>query len=219
MTFDYKSYSLNQLKDWVHDAISSGDVTASEVYNAITSVVDESIDYHAQNLSNLQELHSLLNGKNDKEQYDAVMSEREYYEPTMPPWGHSDMEALRYTEEELNAMCDAAEAEEKKEEYAKSRLQDDYKRMQKVATMNYKEAIAAGWTMTDDGFWMPPQKDERVKKWILPVELSYVDGEEDYLLSLPTDLLESVDWKEGDQLEWIPQEDNSYILKKVNHEK
>lgn len=28
----------------------------------------------------------------------------------MPPWGHSDMEALKYTEEELNAMCDAAEA-------------------------------------------------------------------------------------------------------------
>ena len=27
----------------------------------------------------------------------------------MPPWGHSDMEALRYSEEELNAMCDAAE--------------------------------------------------------------------------------------------------------------
>lgn len=26
----------------------------------------------------------------------------------MPPWGHSDMEALRYTEEELNAMCDKA---------------------------------------------------------------------------------------------------------------
>lgn len=29
-------------------------------------------------------------------------------EDCMPPWGHSDMEALRYTEEELNAMCDEA---------------------------------------------------------------------------------------------------------------
>ena len=33
----------------------------------------------------------------------------------MPPWGHSDMEALRYTEDEINAMCDAAEAEEKEQ--------------------------------------------------------------------------------------------------------
>jgi len=27
----------------------------------------------------------------------------------MPPWGHSDMEAMKYTDEELDAMCDAAE--------------------------------------------------------------------------------------------------------------
>jgi hypothetical protein len=27
----------------------------------------------------------------------------------MPPWGHSDMEALKYTDEELDAMCKAAE--------------------------------------------------------------------------------------------------------------
>jgi len=31
----------------------------------------------------------------------------------MPPWGHSDMEALQYTEDEINAMCDAAEEAEK----------------------------------------------------------------------------------------------------------
>jgi bifunctional DNA-binding transcriptional regulator/antitoxin component of YhaV-PrlF toxin-antitoxin module len=31
----------------------------------------------------------------------------------MPPWGHSDMEALKYTEEELNAMCDAATSAKK----------------------------------------------------------------------------------------------------------
>ena len=28
---------------------------------------------------------------------------------SMPPWGHSDMEALKYTDEELDAMCEAAE--------------------------------------------------------------------------------------------------------------
>ena len=42
----------------------------------------------------------------------------EYKEPKiediMPPWGHSDMEALQYTEEELNAMCDAAQKQQNK---------------------------------------------------------------------------------------------------------
>ena len=31
----------------------------------------------------------------------------------MRPWGHSDMEALQYTEAEMNAMCDAAKAKDK----------------------------------------------------------------------------------------------------------
>jgi bifunctional DNA-binding transcriptional regulator/antitoxin component of YhaV-PrlF toxin-antitoxin module len=30
----------------------------------------------------------------ESDAYDAVIREREYYEPSMPPWGHSDMEAL-----------------------------------------------------------------------------------------------------------------------------
>ena len=37
----------------------------------------------------------------------------EKVEDIMPSWGHSDMEALRYSEEELNAMCDAAEKKNK----------------------------------------------------------------------------------------------------------
>ena len=31
----------------------------------------------------------------------------------MPPWGHSDMEALRYTDKEMDAMCDNAAKEDK----------------------------------------------------------------------------------------------------------
>lgn len=58
----------------------------------------------------------------------------------MPPWGHSDMEALRYTDEELNAMCDAAE---------------------KVPT--YDDMIASGHEMTADGFWIPKEINETIK--------------------------------------------------------
>jgi len=35
------------------------------------------------------------------------------YDDCMRPWGHSDMEALQYTEEEMNAMCDASKAKDK----------------------------------------------------------------------------------------------------------
>jgi len=58
----------------------------------------------------------------------------------MPPWGHSDMEALKYTDEEVEAMCEAAEEE---------------------------ELISKGY-FKEDGLWKKPK--DKVVKWILPIE-------------------------------------------------
>lgn len=217
---DYKTYSLDKLKEWVHDAINSGDVTATEVYNAITSVVEDEIDYHTKNLANLNELNTLLNN-NHSEKYDAVVREKEYYEPTMPPWGHSDMEALKYSDEELDAMCDAAEKEKNSKSYKEVKNENDSERIQKISTMNYKEAIASGWAMTDDGFWIPPNKKDKVIKWVLPVEetKNSETNETEYFVRFPDDLLKAADLKEGDQMEWIDNKDGSYNLKKITKEK
>lgn len=69
----------------------------------------------------------------------------------MPPWGHSDMEALRYTDEELNAMCDAAENQESCKEMTTRELEwADNKK-----TLTHDEMIAKGYEMTGDGFWIP----------------------------------------------------------------
>ena len=53
---------------------------------------------------------------------------------------------------------------------------------------------------------------DEVKRWILPVEES-LDGES--YIDLPDDLLKSANLKEGDQIEWIPQDDGSYIMKTI----
>lgn len=55
----------------------------------------------------------------------------------------------------------------------------------------------------------------KVKKWILPVQQKIEDGVDDYYIQFPDDLLEEANLKEGDQIEWIPQNDNSYIMQKV----
>lgn len=143
----------------------------------------------------------------------------------MRPWGHSDMEYLvansnqyrtytidelksiwgtdnsQYTEEELNAMCDKAESDEK----AKSHNCPP-------TELTYEDAIAAGWTMTDDGFWFPPQKEDKVVKWQLPVEVDGLSGE--CYTYLPDDLLEAANLKEGDEVEWVDMGD-FFILKKI----
>jgi hypothetical protein len=59
--FDYKKYSLEQLENWVHDAVS-GDATPQEIYNAIRKVVQEQYDYHEQNSARSKKLLRLLDG-------------------------------------------------------------------------------------------------------------------------------------------------------------
>jgi hypothetical protein len=54
-------------------------------------------------------------------------------------------------------------------------------------------------------------KEDKVVKWVLPVE--YIDDE--CFISFPEDLLEAANLKEGDHTEWINQGDGSYLLKKV----
>jgi len=54
-------------------------------------------------------------------------------------------------------------------------------------------------------------KEDKVVKWVLPVE--YIDDE--CFISFPEDLLEAANLKEGDHTEWIDNGDGSYLLKKV----
>jgi len=77
--------------------------------------------------------------------------------------------------------------------------------------MNYQEAITAGWTMTDDGFWLPPQETPK-KKWVLPVEQVH----DNYYVSFPDDLLKSAKLKEGDEVNWTDNGDGSFSIRKVN---
>ena len=81
----------------------------------------------------------------------------------------------------------------------------------------YDEIVADGWEMTADGFWFRAVKEDKVKKWVLPVEETKISetDETEYFVSFPDDLLEAADLKEGDQVEWVDQGDGSYLLSKV----
>jgi len=76
---------------------------------------------------------------------------------------------------------------------------------------NYDDMIAKGYWMTDDGFWMPPEKEDKVIKWSLPVE--ELDGE--HYITFPEDLLEAAKLAPGDSVEWVELTENTYLLRKV----
>lgn len=83
----------------------------------------------------------------------------------MPPWGHSDMEALKYTDEELGAMCNNAA---KLDKVVKWQLpieeEDDYMTGEKeyfitfpedlLEAANLKEGDEVEWVDRNDGSFL-----------------------------------------------------------------
>jgi hypothetical protein len=149
MDFDYKKYSLENLEKWMSDALTSSEATPQEIYDVIHKVVEEEYHYFKHHTGRCYDLLTLLNGNGkghltcDKDDPSEECKgawndfwEENYYpeeyekskEPTvediMPPWGHSDMEALRYTEEELNAMCEKAASDQEKEKCREYNLRE-----------------------------------------------------------------------------------------------
>lgn len=62
MDFDYKKYSLEQLENWMHDAMSAGEATPQEIYDTIRKVVEENYYTYKHQTSQAYELLALLNG-------------------------------------------------------------------------------------------------------------------------------------------------------------
>jgi hypothetical protein len=108
--FNYKKYSLENLENWIYDAMSSAEATPQEIYDVIKGVVEENYYTYKVQTSKAYELLALLNGNGKGH---ITNYPEEVKGDCMPPWGHSDMEALRYTDEEMDAMCDNAAKQDK----------------------------------------------------------------------------------------------------------
>jgi len=173
--FSYKKYSLEQLDNWVNDALSCEDLTPEDIYNTIVKCVDDSVEYHKKNLTKSVELLSLLKGHRPVD-FETTQSDwNDFWEENYYPEEHK-----QYTEEEMNAMCERAATENDKDkcreynlreaeyytkraeldaheqqaqEIAKQVKADGYSTSEKKYK-TYDEMIAEGWQMTDDGFWI-----------------------------------------------------------------
>jgi len=179
--FSYKKYSLEQLDNWVNDAVNCEDLTPQDIYDTIVKCVDESVEYHKKYLTKSIELLSLLKGHREVDFGDEgnitlgdTSDWNDFWEENYYP-----EENKQYTEEELNAMCDAASDKEKcreynlrEAEYYNKRAELDAKYTSKLdgysvdgidhsqyyydtgRNKSYDQMLAEGWEMTDDGFWI-----------------------------------------------------------------
>ena len=152
--FSYKKYSLEQLDNWVHDSLNCEDLTPQDIYDTIVKCVDESVECHKKYLTKSIELLSLLKGHRNVDFGEGNITLEatekdwvDFWEETYYPEEHN-----QYTEEEMNAMCDAAEDKEKCREYNLREAEYYTKRAELDAQYNdpysklIKEAGGYEWT-------------------------------------------------------------------------
>ena len=150
--FSYKKYSLEQLDNWVNDAVNCEDLTPQDIYDTVVKCVDGSVEYHKKYLTKSIELLSLLKGHRPVN-----------FEVTDKDW--EDFWASdQYTEEEMNSMCDAAEEKEKcreynlrEAEYYNKRAQLDLEEVNKQLAIarehDDKEMAEKGFVRDENGSW------------------------------------------------------------------
>ena len=107
--------------------------------------MDESVEYHKKYLTKSIELLSLLKGQRPVD-FGENVTDASAHDFDDFWYGK------QYTEEEMNAMCDAAADKEKCREYNLREVEYYDKRAKLDA--EYNRMIDEGYTLTDDGFWI-----------------------------------------------------------------
>ena len=126
--FSYRKYSLEQLDNWVHDALNCEDLTPQDIYNTVVKCVDESVEHHKKYLTKSIELLSLLKGHREVDfgvgndepwEYDAAG--RKFPRPTKKDWVDF-WEETYYPEEHSKEQVREFEAKERDYEALRAKL-------------------------------------------------------------------------------------------------
>ena len=139
--FSYKNYSLEQLDNWVNDALNCEGLTPQDIYDTIVKCVDESVEYHKKYLDKSTELLSLLKGQRPVD-LDGNVKEANNYD-WIDFWeeNHYPEEYKYSTEEELDAMCDAAAEQEERDKCRDYNLREaEYYNQRAKLDTDYKKS-------------------------------------------------------------------------------
>ena len=155
--FSYKKYSLEQLDNWVHDALRCEDLTPQDIYDTILKCVDDSVEYHKEHLNRSIELLSLLKGQRSVD-FDYTELDEKFPSATQKDWNdfweetYYPEEHKQYTEEEMDAMCERASTENDKEKCREYNLREAEYYNQRAKLDAETEAIkaAGGYEWTPD---------------------------------------------------------------------
>jgi len=192
---DYKKYSLENLENWMHDAMSCGEATPQEIYDTILGVVKDNYYTYKQKASEANELLALLNG-NGRELEKQIESHKKFF-----------------------FACDKDNSSPE----CKGAWNDFWEEYYYPEESNFMKVD--GYSVNGEGhsqYWYEYNRNDanrknpftdNVNRWVLPVQVDGLTGE--CYINLPDDLLERAGLHEGDMVHWIDRKDGSFELRKV----
>ena len=177
---DYKKYSLGQLENFLYDAMGAAEATPQEIYDVIKGAVENNYYTYKKQASDAYELLALLNGNGEghissvisrgnkihQEIEDILVGIRD--DCRIP----CDMEALKYTDEEMDAMT--AAAEEEKELISKGYFKENGS-WKKPKTWTVEVSMDG---LTGDAFLPIPDEVMDLVEWNLYDELEWCDNKD-----------------------------------------
>lgn len=108
--FNYKEYSLEQLDNWLNDAINCDDLTPQDIYDTIIRCVNDDIEYHKKYLTKSIELLSLLKGQTSVSYELTNATDKDWEDFWHAPEANETRESSQYTEKKLDAEVEAIRA-------------------------------------------------------------------------------------------------------------
>ena len=168
-------YTMDQISAFLYDALNEENLSAQQIYETIIETVAEHTEYLQIQYEKSQQLFDLLKGtaKPYKSPWDTYLQDNNDENDCMPPWGHSDLEyASKHSEENkvktwilpvddegvVTLPEDLLERSGWKEgDVLVYEVSNGNIIVRKKEPMTHTEMIENGYTLSDDGFWVPPQ--------------------------------------------------------------
>ena len=170
-----KNYTMDQINSFLYDALNEEDLSAQQIYETIIETVSEHTEYLQVQYEKSQQLFDLLKGtaKPYKSPWNQFIEDNKDENDCMPPWGHSDLEyASKHSEKNIVKSWilpvdddgvitlpeDLLERSGWKEgDTLVYEVSNGNILVRKKEPMTHTEMIENGYTLSDDGFWVPPQ--------------------------------------------------------------
>ena len=165
-------YTMDQISAFLYDALNDENLSSQQIYERIIETVAEHTEYLQLQYEKSQQLFDLLKGtaKPYKSPWDTYLQDNKEGNDCMPPWGHSDLEyASKHPKEDkpktwILPVDDEGVVTLPEDLLERSGWKEGDTLVYEVCNggvivrkkepMTYDEMIAAGYTMTDDGFWI-----------------------------------------------------------------